>query len=203
MSELPDSMSRLQQWLSQTHIDTEEHDEPEQPEHYQADVERLHSTVDPEHDAGTNAEEGPYFAAKFDTLQSLDLSPETQPCQEHSDKSPVEYDAVDTSGLKLSNAFRRCIDGYKNLLLAVSGHSEMEGTLAFERMLEEYGRLKLWGDQNRALLPHVPGSLSSVLKNQPEILDTAQSTFRLLGQSLESGMLSSKIIFLKHPNEPS
>lgn len=191
MSDLSDSINRLQQWLSQTGVGTEkDHDEPEHREHSHTDVERLHSTVNPEseYDISTDKEEDTSFAANLDRLEGHTVSTEPQAFQEHNDGSLVEDDTL-KSGLDLSNSFRRCIGEYRSLLFAISGQVEAEGTLAFERMLEEYGRLKLWGDQNRALLPHVPGSLSYVLRDQPEMLDTTRSTFKRLGQSLESGEL--------------
>ncbi|KAI4600557.1 hypothetical protein KJ359_000916 [Pestalotiopsis sp. 9143b] len=188
MSDLSDSINRLQQWLSQTGVGTEkDHDEPEHREHSHTDVERLHSIVNPEseYDISTDKEEDTSFAANLDRLEGHTVSTEPQAFQEHNDGSLVEDDTL-KSGLDLSNSFRRCIGEYRSLLFAISGQVEAEGTLAFERMLEEYGRLKLWGDQNRALLPHVPGSLSYVLRDQPEMLDTTRSTFKRLGQSLES-----------------
>lgn len=78
----------------------------------------------------------------------------------------------------LSNIFADCIASYKKLLLALNAEGCSAVRLEMvdvQRVLDEFGRTKIWGDQTKATLPpRARGSLDDTLRNSPEIQDTVR-----------------------------
>ncbi|KAK9424910.1 putative C2H2-type domain-containing protein [Seiridium unicorne] len=105
---------------------------------------------------------------------------------------PEEGSIFQESFLRPSNLYKQCLDGYRSFLLSISGSPEIPQCHGFNKMLEEYGRLKLWGDQTRALHPGVLGSLSYVLRDQKEVSETVQTTFQRMVGSLTSAIKAAE-----------
>ncbi|KAK6062727.1 hypothetical protein SCUP515_13088 [Seiridium cupressi] len=101
---------------------------------------------------------------------------------------PEEGSILQESFLRPSNLYKQCLDDYRSFLLSISGSPKIPQSHGFNKMLEEYGRLKLWGDQTRALHPGVLGSLSYVLRDQKEVSETVQTTFQRMIGSLTSAI---------------
>jgi hypothetical protein len=91
----------------------------------------------------------------------------------------------------LSKAFADCLTSYKKLLFALN--AEDCGVVRLEqvnvtRILEEFGRVKIWGDQSRANLPpRARGSLDDTLRKDSELQDTVGGILSRLRWCLDQG----------------
>jgi hypothetical protein len=79
-----------------------------------------------------------------------------------------EHDQGSLESLSIAELFESCIDKYSRLLLAL-GDEDCRAVklkqVSIEKALDEYGRLKVWGEQSRATLPaSTRGSLDDALR---------------------------------------
>ncbi|KAK9771983.1 putative C2H2-type domain-containing protein [Seiridium cardinale] len=196
---------RLRRWLSQTVADEVlEENEASDPAGLSLSEERkLALPLDTYKKNDSHHAPSPsFFSARGDSL-----IPEVRPNAEEdfqakgraldhhiSDQEsiPDEGSILQESFLRPSNLYKQCLDGYRSFLLSISGSPEIPQSHGFNKMLEECGRLKLWGDQTRALHPGVLGSLSYVLRDQTEVSETVQTTFQRMIGSLTSAIKAAE-----------
>ena len=91
----------------------------------------------------------------------------------------------------LSASFSQCLASYKRFLLALSKENCRAVHLQqvnLPEILEEYGRLKIWGDQTKATLPEkARGSLDDILRNDASLKDVVFDILCRLRAQLELG----------------
>ncbi|KAI1343966.1 hypothetical protein F5Y15DRAFT_368606 [Xylariaceae sp. FL0016] len=98
-----------------------------------------------------------------------------------------EHDVGETT--KIRSQFTTCIDLYRSLLRLLGSTNCRKAILdhvSVERVLEEYGRLKIWGQQNRVTDPN--GALDYLLRQDTDrrsgILEVLCQLDRLIGLAI-------------------
>ncbi|KAM0346235.1 hypothetical protein ACHAPU_005661 [Fusarium lateritium] len=106
--------------------------------------------------------------------------------------SPSETDEAGLEGSSLADLFQHCVDTYSRLLLALADESYQVATSSqvnAEKALNEYGRLKVWGEQSRATLPDpARGSLGDTLRHDETLKNNVAEIFLLLSRQLERAL---------------
>jgi hypothetical protein len=94
------------------------------------------------------------------------------------------------SDLSLSESYLDCIQSFRSFLLALSEENCLVirlGQVHLSDILEEYGRIKIWGNQTKAdIPPRARGSLDDTLRHDNELKILVQAILvrlkALLGQ---------------------
>src|SRR6266576_222826 len=91
----------------------------------------------------------------------------------------------------LSTVFSDCLTYYRQLLLALNAENcrvvQLE-QVDVSRIQDEFGRVKIWGDQTKAtLLPRARGSLDDTLRNNSDLKDTVLGVLKRLSWCLGQG----------------
>ncbi|KAJ4111334.1 hypothetical protein NW768_011909 [Fusarium equiseti] len=92
----------------------------------------------------------------------------------------------------LADLFGNCINEYSRLLLVLGGEDCQVVKLkqiSIEKALDGYGRLKIWGEQNRATLSaSTRGSLDDTLRRDDTLKKNVAQIFNLLTHQLEAAV---------------
>lgn len=103
-----------------------------------------------------------------------------------------------TVEMTLPALYTDCLNAFRKFLIECSKNSRLAHSNGLEKSLDEYSRLKIWGDERRASLPSsVPGSLSDVLQDQPELCQTVIEVFQSIIDSLHEGVSHAYALHLK------
>ena len=101
----------------------------------------------------------------------------------------------------IATTYAKCLDLYRTFLVHLSDKSCRAVRLEqvdVQRVLEEYGRFRIWGEQSRAALsPLARGSLDSILRDDDQMKGLV---FGILGQlerqlTLGKRLSSSRLVF--------
>lgn len=111
---------------------------------------------------------------------------------------PLRYSAMSTtltsepSGATVFGSFAQCIDSFGNFIVALSASDSRPtrlGQVDNESLLEEYGRLRIWGDQAKADFPaRARGSLDDTLRHDNELKDMVLGILLRLKALLDTGI---------------
>jgi hypothetical protein len=99
--------------------------------------------------------------------------------------------------IPLCSIFVDCLTSYQKLLLAL--HAENCNVLRLEqvdvtRFLDEFGKMKTWGDQAKATFPPgARGSLDDTPRKSPELRGTVREILHRLKWCLDQGRRSCTI----------
>ncbi|KAJ3580541.1 hypothetical protein NPX13_g20 [Xylaria arbuscula] len=77
-----------------------------------------------------------------------------------------------TTGASINDAFVRCLDLYRSLTfqLLEKGNSDVGGGVDLNRLTDEFGRLRIWGEQTKASLPpRARASLDDFLRSEGKL----------------------------------
>jgi hypothetical protein len=104
--------------------------------------------------------------------------------------------AVD--GTHISQAYGEILGLYRRFL-AVLGNQpfQEEGVrqIVLTKALEEFGRLRIWGEQTRAgLHPLSRGSLDDILRKDPDLMDVVITTLLKLKRQVQLGKYAKRCI---------
>ncbi|KAF5680066.1 tetratricopeptide-like helical [Fusarium heterosporum] len=106
--------------------------------------------------------------------------------------SHSETEESSASERSLAGLFEHCVDVYSRLLLVLAdGNHEVatSSEVDVEKALNEYGRLKIWGEQSRATLPDpARGSLGDSLRHDETLKNNVIAIFFLLSRQLEKAL---------------
>jgi hypothetical protein len=95
------------------------------------------------------------------------------------------------SGSSLSELYIECIQSFGEFLLVLSEKDcriICLGQVHLSKILEEYGRIKVWGDQTKADLPaRARGSLDDTLRHDVELRNLVQAILMRLRALLSQG----------------
>lgn len=91
----------------------------------------------------------------------------------------------------LATSYSRCLESYQRLLDLIGKKScrivRLE-QVNVGRILEEYGRLRIWGEQTRAALPEkTRGSLDDAMRNDESLRSNINSILTQLSRHLSRG----------------
>ena len=105
--------------------------------------------------------------------------------------SPSEDEQEIPRSQSLANLFQTCINQYSQLLLAL-GEEDCQVVklkqISVERVLDGYGRLKVWGEQNRATLSASNrDSLDYALHDDVTLKNNVAQVFNLLIYQIQTG----------------
>lgn len=103
----------------------------------------------------------------------------------------MEGIATRAASPSLSESFAECIQLFGKFLL-VLGEKDCRVIhlkhIRLPGLLEEYGRVKIWGDQTKADLPAMArGSLDDILRHDNELKDLVHAILVRLGALLDRG----------------
>ena len=99
------------------------------------------------------------------------------------------------SAKAISETYIDCIQLCRRLLYSLGDQSCRVIRLkqaSLERVLDEYGRLQVWGEQTRAVLPqYARGSLDDILRNDHNLKEIVNGMLSQLHRSLLAGGFSN------------
>ena len=107
---------------------------------------------------------------------------------ESTEATSLTLTEVESRPSAICTLFSKCLDSYRQFILALN-HENCRAVclqqVELPAILNEYGRLKIWGDQTRASLPEKsPGSLDDTLKNESSLKDVVLNILRRLQAQL-------------------
>lgn len=100
-------------------------------------------------------------------------------------------------GRSINETFVRCLDLYRSLASYILENNSSNTIGADEigsgRLLDEFGRLRIWGEQTKAALkPKARSSLDEFLRNEKRLSDEVKE---VLGQ-LEIGLSMGEVLII-------
>ena len=105
--------------------------------------------------------------------------------------SMLEHGQESYQSQSLAENFGECINEYSQLLFALSEENCQAVSLkqiSVEKVLDGYGRLKVWGQQNKATLPaSTRGSLDDVLRHDDGLHRSVAQILNRLIHQIEAG----------------
>lgn len=100
-------------------------------------------------------------------------------------------DLTPSSQPSLAITFSRCLSSYKRLLFALNKDNCRVirlNQVNLQEILEEYGRLRIWGEQTKATLPErARGSLDDTLRHDPSLKEMVLENLDQLNDQLNLG----------------
>ncbi|KAI0188963.1 hypothetical protein EV127DRAFT_482205 [Xylaria flabelliformis] len=108
------------------------------------------------------------------------------------------------SGKSFNETFIQCLDLYKTLTICVLEKSNLdigeEADIDFNHLLDEFGRLRIWGEQTKAsLAPNARGSLDDFLRNEKRLRQEVQEVLGQLEIQLSLAVSVAKEACQQHP----
>jgi hypothetical protein len=97
-------------------------------------------------------------------------------------------EATEPVVIDISPVFIACLQLYKSLLALLQRGLEKGDDANLASALNIYGRLRIWGEETRAILPSSSrGSLDDALRKDPKLKGIATRTLQRLKRKLELG----------------
>jgi hypothetical protein len=94
----------------------------------------------------------------------------------------------------ISPVFIACLQLHKSLLALLQRGPAGSDDADLSRALNVYGRLRIWGEETRAILPSSSrGSLDDALRKDPKLKGIATRTLQRLKRKLELGRWKAMI----------
>ena len=107
-------------------------------------------------------------------------------------------EALQTREPSVATVFSQCIEIYRQALSTIGKSSNIPSRIhqiRSMRALDEYGRLRMWGEQTKAVLqPDTRGSLDNALRKDEQLRGSIISMLTLLQAQLQ--MCESSCTFL-------
>ncbi len=97
-----------------------------------------------------------------------------------------------TSGKSIHETFVRCLDLYRSLTFQIldkeNSETGVEDEVDLNRLMDEFGRLRIWGEQTKAsLAPKARASLDDFLRNEERLNKEVKEVLAQLGTQLSLG----------------
>ncbi|KAI0909371.1 hypothetical protein F4823DRAFT_594729 [Ustulina deusta] len=94
-----------------------------------------------------------------------------------------------TSGKSIHETFVRCLDLYRSLTFQIldkeNSETGVEDEVDLNRLMDEFGRLRIWGEQTKAsLAPKARASLDDFLRNEERLNKEVKEVLAQLGTQL-------------------
>jgi hypothetical protein len=98
---------------------------------------------------------------------------------------------TDNADTNISRSYIECLDQYRSLLTLIGHESSRAVKLRESELtnaLEEYGRLRTWGEETRAALPsNARGSLDDTLRKEVDLKNVVTRTLARLQRQVQVG----------------
>lgn len=95
---------------------------------------------------------------------------------------------MNVSSEEIPLCYSVCLSSFKRLFALLSS-GKFSNTFNTEKALDQYARLRAWGEESRAVLPAASrGSLDDVLRRNPAMKPTIASVLERINRKIHQGM---------------
>lgn len=118
-----------------------------------------------------------------------------------SDNADLEPAGQIASGKSIHETFVRCLDQYRSLTFQIldreNSETGVEDEVDLDRLMDEFGRLRIWGEQTKAsLADKARASLGDFLRNEERLNKEITEALAQLETQLSLGESSFSMLIL-------